>query len=901
MNLERIPDFKIGNRKWMGKTIHPEHLTHPSKYEVKGRNKALLDINLKAPFSSNTLNSGSKIVTALTPYCTCNTGSHMRQAGPVITNNDRVTTFGRCPLNDVASLLDRQVGHQLYPDPAVVKEFKDFMCPEYKRWNSYVINLVDDVGTFEEYLATRPTHKRTVYLHGYEEMKRNQKIDLRMTTFTKTGEHHMEGGRPRCIQGPSRSFKAVVGHLNWMLMRVAKKLYTNEFMSGLTSDELGLKLTKAHTKPVSHTVCFDGSAHDSHQHSSLIEIIDHEFIKILGRKLIALCGDYTTSEQEMIIKAATTMILTTKLEWKGKNIGLAKLDGTTFSGHPTRTTLGNTLRVINYIRFWMKKSNVNNHSIFVAGDDSMVKIYASDAEIDNLISEFNKLWTQSDSRIHGLGQKAKELILAGPHYVDFLSRDAIWDGRRYYIARGLDKVLNGSLLTDKQCYRGDFPEEYNYLIGCQIYSWGKNIPIMKKYAEMRLAESTRVMSHKTIEYFKAANEHKIINEIPKLPDIFYDKMVRLKYGSSVIELENTIYSSDSKECYDKYTVGRRDGNNEHKTKVENAPMSRINVFRRPRKYMNKANQKAKEGKTKTKQLKNSISQGVSLAYMPVKKLQKIYTEMEKYISWKQRGAWNYYASLVDPDRGCARIPNAMPIPTAVMQLKQTFTVTTAGSHFRMFVVPQLNQIVNWTAAAADSDTSVVNFSATGSGLLATTYITPYADKYRITGCKVEVRPVGSDNIEQGYYTISFIPFYNTTGYNGNVDAIRDFDTTNFYKKHDSGSMTWRPIDPADSTFQKTGATSPNSAIAVIGSGLAVGQSFNIRVVVNVELVPTGAATDVLDMDTVQGSIDPEMMCNLCSNDFMKADPSRSASKLEKSMDQGFLNKLKNIDIEDGIS
>lgn len=35
----------------------------------------------------------------------------------------------------------------------------------------------------------------------------------------------------------------------------------------------------------------------------------------------------------------------------GTKIYTAKVKGTTYSGHPTRTTLGNTIRVISYISF----------------------------------------------------------------------------------------------------------------------------------------------------------------------------------------------------------------------------------------------------------------------------------------------------------------------------------------------------------------------------------------------------------------------------------------------------------------------------------------------------------------------------------------------------------------------
>jgi len=48
--------------------------------------------------------------------------------------------------------------------------------------------------------------------------------------------------------------------------------------------------------------------------------------------------------------------------------------GTVFSGHPTRTTFGNTLRVIFYMRYAFHLSNIEKFSLFVCGDDVLAII-----------------------------------------------------------------------------------------------------------------------------------------------------------------------------------------------------------------------------------------------------------------------------------------------------------------------------------------------------------------------------------------------------------------------------------------------------------------------------------------------------------------------------------------------
>lgn len=54
-------------------------------------------------------------------------------------------------------------------------------------------------------------------------------------------------------------------------------------------------------------------------------------------------------------------------DWKANLVGM-KINGTTFSGHPTRTTLGNTLRSLSYAHFMSSVFGYENLSL-AAGDD----------------------------------------------------------------------------------------------------------------------------------------------------------------------------------------------------------------------------------------------------------------------------------------------------------------------------------------------------------------------------------------------------------------------------------------------------------------------------------------------------------------------------------------------------
>jgi hypothetical protein len=51
-----------------------------------------------------------------------------------------------------------------------------------------------------------------------------------------------------------------------------------------------------------------------------------------------------------------------------------KVFGTVYSGDPTRTTFGNSLRVICYMEFILWLARINKYKVFVAGDDVLLII-----------------------------------------------------------------------------------------------------------------------------------------------------------------------------------------------------------------------------------------------------------------------------------------------------------------------------------------------------------------------------------------------------------------------------------------------------------------------------------------------------------------------------------------------
>ena len=67
-------------------------------------------------------------------------------------------------------------------------------------------------------------------------------------------------------------------------------------------------------------------------------------------------------------------------EWTfgGQHHNSITISGTTFSGNPLRTTLGNSMRVYAYLQYYARAAAVHI-TPFVAGDDCLVIVNKSDA------------------------------------------------------------------------------------------------------------------------------------------------------------------------------------------------------------------------------------------------------------------------------------------------------------------------------------------------------------------------------------------------------------------------------------------------------------------------------------------------------------------------------------------
>lgn len=159
------------------------------------------------------------------------------------------------------------------------------------------------------------------------------------------------------------------------------------FIQGMNKKQM-MKLFKSKVNVNMRAICIDGSQFDSSQKSELMELVDNRFWDLAESDILEIL-DYNnfhhveSSAKSMIsdakkyehymftnipgingprfssraVKSFHQVVPNYKLkegEYYGQNWIYLPLKGTTFSGHPTRTTLGNTLRSLFYMYYYLE-------------------------------------------------------------------------------------------------------------------------------------------------------------------------------------------------------------------------------------------------------------------------------------------------------------------------------------------------------------------------------------------------------------------------------------------------------------------------------------------------------------------------------------------------------------------
>lgn len=134
--------------------------------------------------------------------------------------------------------------------------------------------------------------------------------------------------------------------------------YDNERLSKRVTDDKNNLINRFGFDNVA-VFTFDGSSHDSHQHFRIIDEVDKPFLENIIPLFLRKYG-FEGQIVDDIIRQCTdssvTAMSTYEVDGKTKILYEIDINGTTYSGHPTRTTLGNTLRTLSYVCYLIYKS-----------------------------------------------------------------------------------------------------------------------------------------------------------------------------------------------------------------------------------------------------------------------------------------------------------------------------------------------------------------------------------------------------------------------------------------------------------------------------------------------------------------------------------------------------------------
>lgn len=172
--------------------------------------------------------------------------------------------------------------------------------------------------------------------------------------------------------------KAVFGYVSWYLNQFFRLNYLG-YIQAIDPESLELMFKTAADKFSDLVmISVDGSTHDSNQDETLLNSVDVRVMMEFGSKLLdflCLTPKLRTAVTNIMLQTTYSFIVRTN-QMHGQIVNRGKIRGTTFTGHPTATTLGNTLRVKLYQEFIAKLANTNVVS-FVAGDDVLTFIERS--------------------------------------------------------------------------------------------------------------------------------------------------------------------------------------------------------------------------------------------------------------------------------------------------------------------------------------------------------------------------------------------------------------------------------------------------------------------------------------------------------------------------------------------
>lgn len=302
-----------------------------------------------------------------------------------------------CPVNLLYALIGRQASIRVSPDQAMMDEYRRFSCWFYEevicmmKESGFEINWsLESIEEYLQHVESKDKKKAEKYREAFDKDINAKNIP---TMFVKCGENQVvhtgerwttkDDVKPRFINCPDFTVRARVGYVSYNVLKWFKATF-KEFFLGLTPEKL--EKVVSFLDEYVYTYESDFSMFDStncefmrlcNDTTFFDKAVNAQIIKPYRKAGVKKSDNLRTRQRDKMfyanVKAPFTMAISAKIRttkrgptrcpalapkricvFKGKGL----LIGTTYSGHPTCTTLMGTSRNMNIHLFgiWRRRN-----------------------------------------------------------------------------------------------------------------------------------------------------------------------------------------------------------------------------------------------------------------------------------------------------------------------------------------------------------------------------------------------------------------------------------------------------------------------------------------------------------------------------------------------------------------
>jgi len=396
-----------------------------------------------------------------------------------------------------------KMGNWLNNHPAVKQILKEML---------FELNNME-LPTFEDYLEHIEPRKRSLYRRAYKLFLEKPEICRVMEIFAKEEEKQykecrfyegIEDYKVRNIFNPREAVKAMGGYMVHIMSKALKqtKTFGENYSCAKSPEVLDGLITQA-CRTVNDWIVFtyDGEFHDVHQHKRFLSDVDNRIIEECVPLIMRRLG-FTIAHIIALVDNMTRLETPVRLYRRDKRLPRGHkltmilegtIHGTVFSGHPSRTSFGNTLRIlVMSLAVCMETGlrwNIDLHH-FQAGDDTLIIISKS------LYAQYRMRLDEIYSP-DGYGLKMKDPKLA--YDMDFLSKHG-WMHETAELSRLPPRVLQTGLYSTKLKEMEEM-DVFDIAITKQLAAWGVGVYGVGDFVKWRQSQE-KTLSRKGRKLYK---------------------------------------------------------------------------------------------------------------------------------------------------------------------------------------------------------------------------------------------------------------------------------------------------------------------------------------------------------------------------------------------------------------